>query len=105
GTDDLFYRPRHAYTLGLLSSLARLDRRRVDLPGGGRLKPIVGQPPSLIRVPPGCAFNPRCPFATDVCRTDRPELTPAPDAGVDHLAACHHSDEVARQPSVIGATS
>ena len=92
GVDDLYYRPRHAYTLGLLSSLARLDRRRTD-----RLKPIVGQPPSMIRVPPGCAFNPRCPFATDVCRTERPELVPSDAAGgVGHLAACHHADEVAR---------
>ncbi|MEA2931269.1 MAG: peptide/nickel transport system ATP-binding protein ddpF [Actinomycetota bacterium] len=102
-TDDLYYRPRHAYTLGLLSSLARLDRRRTDLPGAGRLKPIPGQPPSLIRVPPGCAFNPRCPFATDVCRNDRPELAAQPDAGPGHLAACHHADEVARQPSVVAA--
>ena len=105
GTDDLYYHPRHAYTLGLLSSLARLDRRRTDAPGGGRLKPIIGQPPSLIRVPPGCAFNPRCPFATDVCRQDRPELAPPPDVEAGHLAACHHADEVARQPSVIGTPS
>ena len=95
-TDDLYYRPRHAYTLGLLSSLTRLDRRRTE-----RLKPISGQPPSLIRVPPGCAFHPRCPFATDVCRAERPELSPAPDAGIGHLAACHHADDVARAPAVV----
>jgi len=98
GVDDLYYRPRHAYTLGLLSSLARLDRRRTE-----RLKPIVGQPPSMIRVPAGCAFNPRCPFATDVCRTDRPELVPSDAAGgVGHLHACHHADEVAKVGSPVG---
>ena len=96
--DDLYYRPRHAYTLGLLSSLARLDRRRTE-----RLKPIVGQPPSMIRVPPGCAFNPRCPFATDVCRQERPELAPQAGSGTGHLAACHHSTEVAQAPAVVVA--
>jgi peptide/nickel transport system ATP-binding protein len=105
GVDDLFYRPRHAYTLGLLSSLARLDRRRTGGAGGsgdsGRLKPIPGQPPSLIRVPSGCPFHPRCPFATDVCRLQRPELVAAPDAGPGHLHACHHADEVARQSPVV----
>jgi peptide/nickel transport system ATP-binding protein len=102
-TDDLYYRPRHAYTHGLLSSLARLDRRRRDRTGAvsSRLQPIVGQPPSLIRVPPGCPFHPRCPFATEVCRTERPELAPPPATGPGHLAACHHADEVARAPSPV----
>ena len=90
--DDVYYRPRHPYTLGLLSSLARLDHRR-----GDRLRPIVGQPPSLIRVPPGCPFHPRCPFATDICRKEMPPLEPKD--GPDHLAACHHSDQVALQQS------
>jgi len=85
---DIYGRPAHAYTLGLLSSLARLDQRRTE-----RLRPIRGQPPSLIRVPSGCPFHPRCPFATDICRTEVPALVPmAGDTG--HLAACHHSDEV-----------
>ncbi len=97
-TDDLYYRPRHAYTLGLLSSLARLDRRRTE-----RLKPITGQPPSMIQVPAGCAFHPRCPFASDICRTDRPELAPAPGAGAGHLTACHHAAEVAGAPSPVAA--
>jgi peptide/nickel transport system ATP-binding protein len=86
GADALFHAPRHAYTLGLLSSLARLDRRRTD-----RLRPIPGQPPSLIRVPPGCAFHPRCAFATDVCSAEIPPLT----GGSGHAAACHHQDRVA----------
>ena len=90
--DDVYYRPRHPYTLGLLNSLARMDQRRTD-----RLKPIIGQPPSLIRVPPGCPFHPRCPFATDICRRDMPALEPKD--GPHHLAACHHSDQVALQQS------
>ncbi len=90
--DDVYYRPRHPYTLGLLNSLARLDQRRSD-----RLRPIVGQPPSLIRVPPGCPFHPRCPFATDICRREMPPLEPKD--GPHHLAACHHSDQVALQQS------
>jgi len=87
---DIYQRPRHAYTYGLLSSLARLDQRRTE-----RLRPIPGQPPSLIRVPPGCPFHPRCPFATEVCRVEIPPLVTA-DGAPGHLAACHHREEVAR---------
>jgi peptide/nickel transport system ATP-binding protein len=87
-TDDVYYQPRHAYTLGLLSSLARLDQRRSE-----RLEPIPGSPPSLIRVPAGCPFHPRCAFATTVCRTVIPALVEQDKAG--HLASCHHSDLVA----------
>jgi len=91
---DIYGRPAHAYSLGLLSSLARLDQRRTE-----RLRPIRGQPPSLIRVPSGCPFHPRCPFATEVCRTEVPALVPmAGDTG--HLAACHHSDEVTAAAAV-----
>jgi peptide/nickel transport system ATP-binding protein len=93
---DIYQRPRHAYTFGLLSSLARLDQRRTE-----RLRPIRGQPPSLIRVPPGCPFHPRCPFATEVCRTDVPALLPKDD-GPDHPAACHHSAEVAAAATEAG---
>ncbi|HEX2274151.1 MAG TPA: ABC transporter ATP-binding protein [Acidimicrobiales bacterium] len=86
--EDIYYRPRHAYTLGLLSSLARLDQHRRQ-----RLRPIAGQPPSLIHVPSGCPFHPRCPFASEMSRTHVPELVP--QEGPDHLAACHNSDQVA----------
>jgi oligopeptide/dipeptide ABC transporter ATP-binding protein len=92
GADALFHAPRHPYTLGLLTSLARLDRRRTD-----RLRPIPGQPPSLIRVPPGCPFHPRCPFATDQCRTDVPLLT----GGASHAAACHHQERVAEARAAV----
>jgi peptide/nickel transport system ATP-binding protein len=89
-TETVFYEPRHAYTYGLLGSLARLDQRRTE-----RLTPIPGAPPSLIRVPSGCPFHPRCAFSTDVCREVVPALVEQAGAA-GHLASCHHSDEVAR---------
>ena len=82
--DDIFYRPEHPYTWGLLNSVTRLDRVREE-----RLRPIPGTPPSLLNVPPGCAFNPRCTFARrngNLCFTERPELI-ASSPG--HLVSCH----------------
>ncbi len=84
-SDRIFYQPRHPYTWGLLDSLPRHD---VDEKGS--LLPISGQPPSLIDVPSGCAFHPRCRFAQDVCVTDVPPLR---EVGEDHLAACHFATE------------
>jgi len=81
---DLFYRGRHPYTWGLLQSIPRLDAEESH-----RLHPIKGLPPSLIFVPPGCAFHPRCPYAFDRCRTEEPRLA-SPD-GL-HASACHLSD-------------
>ncbi|MFJ5779374.1 ABC transporter ATP-binding protein [Streptomyces sp. NPDC093094] len=87
--DKVFYEPRHPYTWGLLGSMPRLDRDLQD-----RLVPVKGSPPSLINVPSGCAFNPRCPYADlpkdNVTRTVRPELT---EVGGRHWAACHLSEE------------
>ncbi|MBM3688668.1 MAG: ABC transporter ATP-binding protein [Actinobacteria bacterium] len=84
-TDDIYYRPEMPYTLGLLASVPRLDS---DL--NERLDPIPGNPPSLINLPPGCVFNPRCTFKDEVpgnrCTTERPELL-ASSAG--HLVRCH----------------
>ncbi|MDP9073499.1 MAG: ABC transporter ATP-binding protein [Actinomycetota bacterium] len=85
--DQVFYQPEHAYTFGLLSSLARLDQRR-----SRRLTPIQGQPPSLIRVPIGCPFHPRCTFSTEICEQQVPLLVA--HGAPDHFAACHHSAEV-----------
>ena len=63
--DELFKRPQHPYTWGLLGSLPRLD---ADLE---RLTQIPGQPPSLLRPPAGCRFHPRCPHVMEVCKTTR----------------------------------
>ncbi len=85
--DEIFYQPRHAYTFGLLSSLARMDKQHHE-----RLVPIKGVPPSLARVPVGCPFHPRCAFATAECKQAVPPLERM--AGNGHLAACVHSDRV-----------
>jgi peptide/nickel transport system ATP-binding protein len=81
--EEIFYAPRMPYTLGLLGSLPRLDERRK------RLRPIRGAPPSLITMPPGCPFAPRCPLAAAVCETDEPPL--ARTGVARHLSACHFS--------------
>jgi len=86
-TAEIFYQSRHPYTLGLLASLPRLD----DV-GDEPLVPIKGAPPSLIRVPEGCAFHPRCRFAQvpGLCDTEVPELRLV--AGDAHRAACHYAE-------------
>jgi len=79
--DEIFKRPQHPYTWGLLGSLPRLD---TDVE---RLVQIQGQPPSLLNPPRGCRFHPRCPYVMDVCKSDHPEL--APTIGEpNHLQAC-----------------
>jgi peptide/nickel transport system ATP-binding protein len=83
---DLFNRPRHPYTWGLMGSLPRLD---VDVE---RLTQIPGQPPSLLRPPRGCRFHPRCPYVMDVCKTKDPELVPT-QHDPEHLQACHLDEE------------
>jgi oligopeptide/dipeptide ABC transporter ATP-binding protein len=82
------------YTLGLLGSMPRLDRRTQE-----KLTPIPGSPPSLISLPPGCPFAPRCPMATAVCEDTEPSLQAA---GQDHSAACHyHSNLVGATPDQV----
>ncbi len=83
--DEVFYSPMHPYAWGLLDSLPRHD---VD--EKGTLLPITGQPPSLIQVPSGCSFHPRCPYAQAVCASEVPELR---EVRPGHLAACHFSGE------------
>jgi oligopeptide/dipeptide ABC transporter ATP-binding protein len=92
--EDIYYNPRMPYTLGLLGSLPRLDKREQS-----RLTPIQGSPPSLVNLPPGCPFTPRCPIAVEVCQTSEPELEPV-DVGPEHRghrSACHLKDQVARR--------
>jgi peptide/nickel transport system ATP-binding protein len=84
--NDLFTRPQHPYTWGLMGSLPRLD---VDLE---RLTQIPGQPPSLLRPPSGCRFHPRCPYVMSVCKTTVPELEPTRHDR-EHLQACHLDEE------------
>jgi peptide/nickel transport system ATP-binding protein len=82
---DVFRQPGHPYTWGLLSSMPRLDVARVD-----RLRPIRGTPPSLINVPSGCPFHPRCAYPPQVggdrCSTEVPVLR---ETGPGHRVACH----------------
>ncbi len=87
--DQLYARPAMPYTMGLLGAVPRPDRGE-----NRRLVPIQGTPPSLVDLPTGCPFAPRCPLATDACLTAEPEL--APVAGnEDQLAACIRADELA----------
>jgi len=78
---DIFYQPHHPYTKGLLESIPRSSA------AADRLRTITGQPPSLINIPPGCAFHPRCSYVMDRCLADQPSLIPVGDAG-EHRSAC-----------------
>jgi peptide/nickel transport system ATP-binding protein len=80
--DEVFYRPKMPYTLGLLGSIPRLDIGR-----GQPLTPIEGNPPSLLHLPQGCPFVPRCPIRIDKCSEVEPALLQG--------AACHRSSEIA----------
>ncbi|MFC7911922.1 ABC transporter ATP-binding protein [Streptomyces nigra] len=81
---DIYKAPAHPYTRGLLESVPRLDLK------GRELTAISGLPPNLTRIPPGCAFHPRCPMARDVCRTDEPPLYPVSET---RGSACHFRTE------------
>jgi peptide/nickel transport system ATP-binding protein len=90
--DDLFERPRHPYTRGLLDSIPQLDMAsRADRPRT-RLNEIKGMVPVMSRLPPGCAFAPRCALATDRCRIEYPPLRRLLPA--DHLVACWHAEGI-----------
>ncbi|MCX2934089.1 ABC transporter ATP-binding protein [Mycobacterium sp. CVI_P3] len=85
---DLYLDRRMPYTAGLLGSVPRLDA-----PQGTRLVPIPGAPPSLVNLPAGCPFAPRCPLAIDNCRVAEPTLLPVADRH-GHQAACVRTDQV-----------
>ena len=87
---ELYGRPLHPYTLGLLRSVPRLDE-----PRRARLAPIDGQPPDLTRLPPGCAFAPRCAFRVERCATEVPPLEPVGGGG--HVSACWESARLQRE--------
>jgi peptide/nickel transport system ATP-binding protein len=91
-TQTLFEEPEMPYTLGLLSSIPRMD-----MEAGGRLLPIPGNPPSPIRLPKGCVFEPRCRYANmtnGLAETVRPDLLPTAPG---HLVRCHLQPEVRRR--------
>jgi oligopeptide/dipeptide ABC transporter ATP-binding protein len=84
----IFANPRHPYTVGLMQSLPRLAA------DSEWLRPITGQPPSLLNMPPGCSFHPRCFLSQGrlPCRTDVPELRPIDETA--HLTRCHYAEEL-----------
>ena len=90
-TDAIFAAPEHPYTWGLLSSIPRMDS-----PRGEELVPIQGRPPSLINLPGGCSFHPRCPYVREAHKKTDPKLEPVP-GGSDHLVACLLAPEVRRK--------
>ena len=83
---DVYGKPGHPYTIGLLKSVPRLDIRRQE-----RLDPIEGQPPNLTHLPIGCSFRERCSYAIDRCSQEFPPLTPLGDG---HCSACWMADKV-----------
>jgi oligopeptide/dipeptide ABC transporter ATP-binding protein len=83
---DIYARPRHPYTIGLLRSVPRLDEARK-----AQLHPIEGQPPDLTHLPPGCAFAPRCQYAIARCQSESPPLLRLPN---DHLSACWVAEQL-----------
>ncbi|MBX3078206.1 MAG: ABC transporter ATP-binding protein [Cryobacterium sp.] len=85
---EVYDHPAHPYTQGLLNSIPS------NTSIGDRLTPIVGSPPNLLALPTGCAFHPRCPFATELCRTTIPLLREPEGWQPGHAAACHRSEEV-----------
>ncbi|MGH3911881.1 MAG: ABC transporter ATP-binding protein, partial [Pseudonocardiaceae bacterium] len=85
--DDIFSRSQMPYTLGLLSSIPRVDSE-----GRVPLIPIEGQPPSLAGLPPGCPFAPRCPAVIEVCHRTAPPLAEV-NGSATHRSACHRADD------------
>jgi oligopeptide transport system ATP-binding protein len=81
---ELYRKPAHPYTKGLLDSIPRLDQK------GQELAAIGGLPPNLTKIPAGCAFNPRCNYAQDVCRADPPP--PLREVVHGRLSACHFAE-------------
>ncbi len=86
--NDIFYRPAHPYTLGLIRAVPTVTGEFKDLAS------IPGSPPDLIDLPPGCKFHIRCPYATGRCREEEPTLVPY--YGEDHTVACFYPDRVRR---------
>lgn len=84
-TTDLFDNPRHPYTRALIASAPRLEAKKMQF------QPVKGEIPSPINPPSGCHFHPRCPFAIERCRVEKPQ---ARSMGEGHFAACHRAEEL-----------
>ena len=83
---DIYHKPSHPYTIGLLKSVPRLDTSTKTT-----LEPIKGLPPNLIDLPSGCSFAPRCDFVEEKCKKEQPMLM---DVSHGHATACWRSDEI-----------
>jgi peptide/nickel transport system ATP-binding protein len=95
---DVFYNPKHPYTVGLLNAVPPIAGEEFT-----PLTAIPGSPPNLLAMPSGCSFHPRCPYATDLCARQVPSLFAIGDG---HLAACFHHDRVTRSQEIWeGATA
>ena len=92
---QIYYDPRHPYTLGLLRSVPRLDEEE-----GVKLEPIEGLPPNLIGLGGSCNFAPRCRYAIDQCLTESPMLEAIREATPPHHAACWRSEDL---PGLVGS--
>ena len=79
--EDLFYKPSHPYTLGLLRSIPRLTQHKEE-----KLQPIPGSPPDMLNPPKGCPFSPRCEYARNICKDTLPEYFHISDT---HRSMCH----------------
>ncbi|HET9650480.1 MAG TPA: ABC transporter ATP-binding protein [Microlunatus sp.] len=88
--DEIYYSPRMPYTIGLLGAVPRLDATEKKA-----LATLEGNPPSVVNLPPGCPFAPRCPMSTDACTVDEPDLAPTDQRG--HTAACIYSARIAAE--------
>jgi len=89
--EELFAQPLHPYTRGLMRSIPRLALMRHGTASAGRLQEIPGTVPALSALPAGCAFAPRCEFASDICRREYPRYE---EKRAGHRAACWHSDRL-----------
>jgi peptide/nickel transport system ATP-binding protein len=103
GVRELFYTPKHPYTVGLLNAVPPIAGDLVAL------KSIPGSPPDLLALPPGCPFHPRCPYMTEECTAAEPLLLavdgpPGKQATAAHTAACIHTDRVQLRREVVEAT-
>jgi oligopeptide transport system ATP-binding protein len=81
-TEEIYKSPKHPYTIGLLGSVPRLDSPRKE-----NLRIIKGLPPNLAHLPPGCSFWPRCDYAMDRCKEEKPTLEPVDE---NHFRACFY---------------